>query len=269
MEFLKKNYEKLLLGIVLLGLAGAVACLPFLIASENEKLKKAAEVVTNPRVKPLTNLDLTVPELALKRVGTPAMIDFGPPNRLFNPMPWQKAADARLIPVSKVGPTALVVTNITPLYLRLSLDSVTPPDVSGNATYIIGMEKPGATAAQKIRSQFSCTINPPTKNKTFLMLEVKGKPEAPSEIVVQMLDSGEKAVISTNKPFQRVEGYTADLRYEPEKKHWDNCRVGARQMPSFNGEEYNIVAINKDEVVLAAKSNGKKWTIKANAPPSS
>jgi len=36
----------------------------------------------------------------------------------------------------------------------------------------------------------------------------------------------------------------------------------------FNNEEYTIVAINQNEVVLSAKSNGKKWTIRsyANAP---
>jgi hypothetical protein len=99
------------------------------------------------------------------------------------------------------------------------------------------------------------------------MLEVKGKPDDPTEVVVQMEDTKERAIISKTKPFERIEGYMADLRYEPEKKKWDNCRMNARPTPAlaFNGEEYNIVALNKDEIVLSAKSNGKKWTIKANA----
>ena len=267
MEFLKKNYEKVLLGAVLLGLAVAVGFLPFLISSQKQALKELEESVRPANVKPLTNIDLTVAQAALKRLATPAMIDFGPPNRLFNPMPWQKAADGHLIPVSKVGPSALVVTNINPLFLRLSLDSVNT-DASGNATYIIGVEKPGATGNTKSRMQVSCTINPPTKNaaKIFSMLEVKGKPEDPSEIVVQLEDSKERVSISKAKPFERIEGYTAELRYEPEKKRWDNCRVNVKPSPAlaFNGEEYNIVAINKDEVVLSAKSNGKKWPLKAH-----
>lgn len=264
MEFLKKNYEKLLLGIVLLGLAVAVGFLPFLISSQRSALQDLESSVRPANVKPLTNLNLTMAEASLKRVSTPAMIDFGPPNRLFNPMPWQKTADGRPIPVAKVGPTALLVTNITPLYLRLSLDSVNM-DPSGNATYIIGVEQPGPSGNSKKRIQVSCTLNPPTKNaaKIFSMLEVKGKADDPSEIIVELVDSKDRASISKTKPFERIEGYMADLRYEPEKKKWDYCRVNSPTRPGFNGEEYNIVAINKDEVVLSAKSNGKKWTIKA------
>jgi hypothetical protein len=194
------------------------------------------------------------------------MIDFGPPNRLFNPMPWQKTPDGRLILGSKVGPTALTVTNITPLYLRLSLDQINADSVGG-PSYIIGIEKPGTTGTSKSRTQATCTMNPPTKNKTFTLLEVKGKPEDPSEIVVQMEDSKERAVITKAKPFERIEGYMADLRYDPEKKGWNNRIVNSKPLPAFNGEEYNIVAINKDEVVLSAKSNQKKWTIKATVAP--
>ena len=40
MDFLKKHYEKVMLGVVLLGLAVAVAVLPFMIASEKEKLEE-------------------------------------------------------------------------------------------------------------------------------------------------------------------------------------------------------------------------------------
>jgi len=266
MDFLKKNYEKVLLGVVLVGLAAAVACLPFLISNEKKKLEEAKAIVTNPHVTPLTNIDLTFADQALKRLATPASISFGPPNRLFNPMPWQKSD--HLIPIDKVGPTALEVTNIEPLYLTLTLDDVKVSETG--AKYIIGIERPGLTGTMKVKTQDYCTIDPPTKNKTFMMLEVKGKPEDPTQIVVQMNDTGEKAVL-TKAPgdpgkltYRRIEGYMADLRYDPEKKQWKNCRVNSRPMPAFNGEEYNIVAINKDEVVLAAKSNGKKWTIKAS-----
>jgi hypothetical protein len=50
------------------------------------------------------------------------------------------------------------------------------------------------------------------------------------------------------------------LKYAPETKTWTNRRVGASL--SLNGEDYNIVAITENEVVLSAKSNQKKWTIK-------
>jgi hypothetical protein len=264
MDFLKKNYEKVLLGIVLLGLAVAVGFLPFVIASQKESLQALKDSVRAVNVKPLTNVDMSLPEAALKRSATPATIDFGPPNRLFNPMPWQKAADGRLLPLSKVGPTALIVTNIRALYLTLTLDQVNT-DAAGNPTYIIGLEKPSPTGTGKNRSQFSCT--PTAKNKVFSIVEVKGKPDDPNEIDVQMEDTKEKGVIKKSVPFQRIEGFVVDLRYDPEKKKWDNCREKVRPSPplAFNGEEYNIVTLTKDEIVLVAKSNGKKWTIKASA----
>jgi hypothetical protein len=61
----------------------------------------------------------------------------------------------------------------------------------------------------------------------------------------------------------------ADLHYDLEKKTWPHRRVNSQPPLSLNGEDYNIVAINQNEVVLSAKLNGKKWALKANptAPP--
>ena len=259
MDFLKKHYEKIVLGIVLVGLAGAVAALPFFISSEKQKLDSLTSEVTNPRPKPLTNIDLTLPQQVLKRMAAPAMIDFGPPNRLFNPMPWQKAPDGHLVPMDKVGPTRLAITNIVPLHLKLSLDSVTVSD--SGARYVIGIEdESGLTPSKRAKKQAYCTLNPPTMNDVFTMLEVKGKPEEPTQIVVELKGTGEKAVITKDQPFMRVEGYMADLYYDLEKKSFPKRRVNSPPI-SFNGEEYNIVAITQNEVVLSAKSNGKKWTI--------
>ncbi len=263
MDFIKKHYEKIILGVVLVGMVAALAVLPFFISSEKDKLDQMKSAVLHPKVKALTNLDLTMPEQALKRLASPAVIDFGPPNRLFNPMPWQKAADGHLILRDSVGPNRIVVTNITPLNLVLTLDSV---NTSGAAPqYVIGIEKQAAaTAGQRNKRQSLCSLNPPTKNDTFTMLEVRGKPEDPSQIIVQLNDTGEKAVITKEKPFTRVDGYTADLHYDLEKKTWAHQRVNSQPPLRFNGEEYNIVAINQNEVVLSAKLNGKKWPIKAN-----
>lgn len=268
MDFLKKHYEKLLLGIVLIGLAVAVAALPFFISSEQQKLRDVTSVVLNPKVTPLTNQNMTASEEALKRVATPALIDFGPPNRLFNPMPWQKAADGKLIAGTRVGPTSLVITNIIPLYLKLTLDKVDAGTPDSGPKYVIGIEKQAApTPGQRSKKQTYCTLNPPSKNETFIMADVKGKPDDPAQIIVELRDTGEKAVITKDQPFKRIDGYSADLHYEPEKKSWAGRRVGS--LISFNGEDYNIVAINRNEVVLSAKVNGKKWTVKANSNSSS
>ncbi len=259
MDFLKKHYEKLILGLVLVGLAGAAGYLPFKISSDREAAEQERTTLTQPKVKELTNLDLTLPETALKRIASAAALDFSPPNKVFNPMPWQKSADGQLIPGNKVGPSAAVVTNLTPLYLRLTLDSVTVSDTGSR--YVIGVQKEAATnPAQRGKKQTYASLN--SKTDTFTLVEVKGKPEDPTQLVVELNDSGERVNVSKEKPYTRVDGWTADLRYDPEKKSWTSRRVGSTL--SFNGEDYNIVAINQNEVVLSAKSNQKKWTIKAN-----
>ncbi len=266
MDFLKKHYEKVLLGVVLLGLAVAVAFLPFKIASEKQSLEDLRNNLIHPKVKPLTNLDLSLPDNVLKLVATPASVDFGPPNKLFNPMPWQKAVDGRLIKVdaTNIGPYALTITKMVPLYLKLTLDSVTLLDTGPR--YVIGIEKEAAAKLQeRNKTQKYCSLN--TKNETFTLREVQATPDNPTNVsvVLELNDTGQRVTVSKDQPYRRVDGYMVDLKYPPENKTWTSRRVG-NSLP-FNGEDYNIVAITENEVVLSAKSNQKKWTIKYKASP--
>src|SRR5580704_8252281 len=130
MEFLKKHYEKVVLGVVLLGLVVATASLPFIKAAQDAALKAATERKIAQKPKPLTNLDLSLGESTLKRLAGPVMLNFAAPNKLFNPMPWQKAADGHLIKVNatNIGPFALVVLSNSPLYLKITFDNVIVSD---------------------------------------------------------------------------------------------------------------------------------------------
>jgi hypothetical protein len=264
MDFLKKHYEKVLLGVVLLGLAVAVAFLPFKIASEKQKLEDMRNQLIHPKVKELTNLDLSLPDAVLKRMAAPALVDFSAPNKLFNPMPWQKAADGHLIKVdaTNVGPNAVTITKMTPLYLKLSLDSVTL--LEAGPRYVIGIEKEAApNLRDRPKTQKYCSLN--TKNETFTLRDVKTPADNPTNVtvVLELNDTKQRAVVSREQPFRRIDGYVVDLKYGPENKTWTNKRIGAPL--SFNGQDYNIVAINENEVVLSAKSNQKNWTVKYSA----
>jgi hypothetical protein len=260
MDFLKKNYEKLLLAAVLLGLAGVAAFLPFKISSEKQKLQDLTSVVINPKVDPLTNLDLSVTEATLKRTTAPVVANFGPPHKLFSPMPWQKAADGHLIPSddTHIGPQAVTISEITPLYLTITLDSVSVLDTG--TKYVIGVQRDGAPAL-KDRSKKQTYSSVGAKSDQFTLREVQGSADNPTNLVLELNDR-EMASLNKDKPFRRVEAYAASLKYEPEKKSWRDQRLGASL--SLNGEEYNIVAVSTNEVVLSAKKNQKKWTITYN-----
>src|SRR5215831_815444 len=157
MDFLKKHYEKLILGLVLLGLAGAAAFLPIKINSEKSDLENKKISLTTPKTAPLTNLDMTAAEAAVKLMASPQLINFSEPHKLFNPMAWQKAPDGRLYRQDKVGPNALSVTNIVPLYLKLSLDQVEPVEPP---KYVIGVEKQAAAkASDRHKKQTYCLPN--------------------------------------------------------------------------------------------------------------
>jgi hypothetical protein len=94
------------------------------------------------------------------------------------------------------------------------------------------------------------------KKDAFTLVTIKGAAENPDQLILKLTDSGETAVIAPGKPFQRVDAHSADLKYDPENKKFLNRRVGAPI--SFGGEDYIVVAIDADEVILSAQSNQKK-----------
>jgi hypothetical protein len=265
MDFFRKHYEKLLLGLVLVGLVGALGYLPFKISNEKDKLTQMSEGLTAPKVKPLSYVDLTIPESSVKRASVPVSYDFASSNKLFNPMPWQRASDGHLLRASSTGPTAVVVTNITPLYLKISLDAVTASS-DGAPVYYFSVERQNATTKALAQKRTS-SVKVGEKTPTFKFMGVQGIPAAPTNVVVQLNDTGEMANVPNDKenPWKRIEGYTADLKYDVGKsgKTWHDLRVGG--VVDINGEKYRVVAISKDEVILASTSNDKKFTIKLNA----
>jgi len=263
MDFIKKHYEKVLLGIVLIGLVIAIGFLPIKIKSEKQKLEDLANSLTHPKVKPLTNLDLTASEAMLKRMAVPAVVDFSGTNKLFNPMTWQQGKDNHLIRLDKAGPVAAVVTNITPLYLIISAGSIST-DSEGTPRYTIVTERQTASTTAK-RRPASVVLKNKEKNDMFVLSAVNTVGEQ-TNLTLVLNDTGETVTLSKEKPYKRIDGYMASLKYDPEKKAWRDRRVGDALI--FNGEDYNIVAITPTEVVLSAKSNQKKWTIKFNPAPS-
>jgi hypothetical protein len=265
MDFIKKHYEKVLLGVVLIGLIGALGYLPFKISDEKTKLDEQSTSVVRPSVKPLTNLDLTVAEASLTRAITaPVVYNFSDTNRLLNPMQWVRTPDNKLKLGASTGLAAISVTNITPLYLKISLDAVTVQS-DGSPLYLFGVEKQIApTKPLQAKKQMYTKVG--EKNAFFYFKEVQGPPTSPTNAVVQLIDTGETVNVPNDKekPWKRIDGYTADLRYDIPKppKIWNNMRVGG--VIDVNGERYKIVAISSGEVILEAFNNEKKYTIKLN-----
>ena len=266
MDFVKKHYEKILLAVVLLGLVGALVFLPFLISRDQEELQQISQGVLHPSVKRLPDLDLSRQSNVAARLSSPYVLDFSTTNKVFNPLQWMRKQDGILIPAKPglVGPDATVVTKISALYLVLTLDSLDTNSVATNAQsarFVISVEhQAAAVPAQRARRQHYASAG--EKVDVFKILDVKGSLEDPAQLQlnVQLMDTGERVTLTKDKPFRRVDGYTADLKYDPDGKKWPGQRVGSVLV--FAGDGYKIVAINQDSVILSAQSNQKKTTLR-------
>jgi hypothetical protein len=266
MDFVKKHYEKILLSVVLLGLVGALVFLPVLIINDQDALRRMKDSIIRVPVVPLPTLDMSGESNIWARLQSPYKLDFSTTNKLFNPLPWQKKFDGTLVPVKigLIGPEAAVVTKITPLCLVLTLDSIETNELG--ARYNISVERQAAAQpGKRIRQPHYASIG--EKIDAFTIVNVVGSPEDPAQLklVLQLTDTGEKVTVSKDKPFRRTDGYSADLKYEPEGRKWQGQRIGA--VLKFAGDDNIIVAIDEGTVVLLARSNQKKTTLTYSPNP--
>ena len=85
MQFLKKHYEKILLGIVLAGLIGVLVFMLFYIAADKQAMELTTSGIINASAKVLPDLDLTANDAALARLQSPVQLDLETGNMVFNP----------------------------------------------------------------------------------------------------------------------------------------------------------------------------------------
>jgi hypothetical protein len=260
MSFIKKNYEKILLGAVLLGLLGSLLMLPVMISHDQQKLADTEISIIKTPPKPLPPLDISRETNVFNRVQAPYILNFETTNRLFNPMQWQKASDGHWIVVrsgNEIGPGAVVVGSIKPLYYILKLDSIEAANQVSTARYVISIQRQNAPSPG-MRNPRQRFISKGEKNDVFTLVSVNGPANTP-QLVLQLNDTGEMVNLSQSKPFQKVDGYAADLKYPPENKKWNDARVGTAL--KFANSEYIVVVIDQNEVVISAQSNQKKTTL--------
>src|SRR6478672_4093561 len=138
MRFVKAHYEKVILSIVLLGLAALAALMPVRVAQERERQAQREGEITNPKVKEYQPLDLTTNAAVLARLEQPPAVKLAGEHNLFNPVTWQKRPDGGLVKMTDTGPNAVEVQEIRPLRLMLAFDSVegTPQEVQYQLSFL-------------------------------------------------------------------------------------------------------------------------------------
>ena len=258
MEFLKNHYEKVLLSLILLGLAVAAALLPMKVDTTPIDPAPAKGKGIKPQ-------DLKSEELALQRSKTASKTVLSGSHNLFNPVLWSRKPNGTLIKNesgNSLGPQALTITNITPLHFVLAYDGVSGQGDTLRYKLMLTRE---ADTNSALRRAIPVNAVSGEKKELFTLREVKGEPENPTELVLEVANVKEPVTISKDQPYKRVDGFMADFRYDPEDKNFARKRENDRL--SFAGETHNIVAIAKDGAVLFTPSSGIRTTIKYHSAP--
>jgi hypothetical protein len=263
MSFLKKHYEKIFLGAVLLGLFVALLYLPFAIQNNKQELEGIVSGIIQKKPTLLDPLDMSPENTALSRVQSEYSLDFESTNRLFNPLKWQRQPpDGHPFENrtgNEVGPGALKVTKIRPLYFILRLDEVEAANQFSAPRYVVSVERQDAAIAPQRRPR-KHYLSVGDKDAELALISVTGPADNP-QLLLQIVATGEQVTVKKNKPFQEVTGYAADLKYQTPQssKQWYDQRVGAPI--NLSGEDYNVVVIDQNEVVISKQPNHKKTTV--------
>ena len=259
MEFIKKHYEKIILSVVLIGLVGVLIAMWFIIMADKQSMQDFKNQYVSSKGPTIAGLDMSRQDAVLDRLKKPYALDFSVTNKLFNPVQWQRDKNGNLMKIADsrtVGPQAVIVTRIIPLYYEIKLVST---DTNGLApVYKVTDEHQGA----RLKAQRAPVPHFAAKGQKianlFTIEAVKGLPEDPTELTLKFTD-GQTVTVGKDQPYRRVEGYAADLRYDPENRKFDGQRLGDHLV--FANDDHNIVAINQNEVVLLAQSNQKQYVL--------
>jgi hypothetical protein len=263
MQFLKTNYEKVLLSIVLLGLAIAAATLPLQVANVRAELEETRRTLTvRVKPKPFQPADewLANSRQTVARLQTPLDLELAGGHNLFNPVPWRRV-DNRLIPIrddSYFGPGAVKITQIRDLFLTVALDGI---DQSEPPRYRVSVLNETDSNPRPDTRTVS-TASP--RNNLIELVGVEGPPAEPDALVLKVRGFDHAIRVAPGQKFQRVVGHAADLTYENTRQTWSNQRVGRTIRLNDQGENYKIVAIKHNEVVLESPAK-KKTTLKHDA----
>jgi hypothetical protein len=258
-EFFQNHYEKILLSLVLLGLAGAAAYLPVKIKQSREGTENVPDA--NPaRVEPLKPIDLSSNIAALTRSERLERLDLGREHLLLNSVPWRRKPDGTLVKIASKEEAltkGLAITKITPLHLVITWEGVT--GTGDNLRYQFGVKNEASTNRTR-RARVPMLLTPGAKNDLFALREVQGPADSPGGLIIELGDGNERVPLAKQKPFSLVKGYAADLKNELENKPYPDRR--RNDSIEFGGEKYNIVAITEKDVTVQASSTSKRTTIK-------
>jgi len=256
MDFLKKHYEKIILSVVLLGLAVAAALMPQRVSEAQQKVDELKAIMIPPSPKERPAVDIQSNKVMLAHLQRPTVLTLGLPHYVFNPVRWERKANGVIFKIKSdddIGPRAVSVQSIRPLHLVISMMGTTGSDDALRYQVSVVRETDSSPRPKTF------LMRPGDRNEVFQLREVKGLADAPTEFVLELRETQKLVTISKEAPYMQVIGYMADLKYEPRNKTWQKMKRGSRLQ--IENENYKIIEITETEVVLSNDSTGKRTII--------
>jgi len=257
MDFLKRHYEKIILIVVLLGLAGAAAWLPLATSRAKEQLSALDVGAVTPKAyKPA---DLSTNMAAMQKEKTPATFSFSGDHNVFNPVTWKQRYDGEIFVIPTSNDADIVkILKIYPLRMVISFEKILP-----SGTFHLGVVQEALQKFPVPKTAQYADMN--STNKLFVLREARGSQSETNDLLIELADTREKVLVSKNNPYVRTNGYAADLRYDPESKTMKDVRVN--DILTFGGDSYKVIALTRNEVRVLANSNQKPTTIRWTGAP--
>ena len=271
-QFCRQHYEKLILSSVLLLLAVAVFYLYQASQEEREKIRQIPIGFERKAGKSIPPVSLAGFEALIEQATNPPALNYAGKHNLLNPVKWQQPrGGGPIVKVQtgkEVGVEALQIVRIHPLFLTIAYDRVVLPGspsegaVTGYQT-VVTNELATISRLRRIPQFVSTAV---TNTQVFILTEVKGPAEAPTELVAQLKDyNAERISFGPGKPYTRIVGYEAELKYPLTGRTYPKLR---KYSPlEAEGEHYKVVDITPSKVVLSDDSNGKRYSIEQVVTP--
>ncbi|MFQ3167910.1 MAG: hypothetical protein ACI8QI_000443 [Limisphaerales bacterium] len=262
MEQLKQHYEKAILGLAMLALV--YVAYGVLTDTSEEAIEEQIQARSRPALeqkKEMPAMDMRGYHATLARLEDAKPLNLSNPHNLFNPVQWRITRQGTTLKVelgNEIGAGAIVLSETQPLYLKIEYRGTAGS--TQNTRYRFSVTREAAeTKKKRLRMTTTVQLNNKDTRDLFTLIKIVGDPADPTAFELQLANNAGNVTVEKGKLFQRIDGYTATLKYPPDNKTYANKRV--RDKLFFADDGHNIVAIGRREVVLSTASTSKRTTI--------
>jgi len=263
MEQVKEHYEKAILGLAMLALV--YVAYGVLTDNSEEAIAEQIQARSRPALeqkKEMPPMEMRGYHATLARLEKGETLNLSNPHNLFNPVQWRVTRQGTTLKVelgNEIGAGAIELSETRPLYLKIEYRGTTGTAQKTRYRFAVTREA-AETKKKRLRMTTTAQLNDKDTRDLFTMIKIVGDPADPTAFELQLANNAGNITVEKGKLFQRIDGYTATLKYPPDNKTYANKRV--RDKLFFADDGHNIVAIEASEVVLSTASTSKRTSIR-------